>query len=266
LLGGFGYLPPQEAYAKAKIEAVQALELDPTLAEAHSSLAQVKYRFDWDWDGADEEFRLALRYNPGYANAHHWFGVYLALMGRFEAGLGEVEQALRLDPLSLVVNWTKGYVLYYMRRFDAALEQYRRTLAIDPTFARVHVDVGLVHLLQGGFQAGIEEIQKAMGLMEQSPSLLASLGYAYALAGDRAEVERILSELQSLSKRQYVSPFTIALVHVALDDKTRAFEWLEKSFAQREDALVSLQVNPRLDPLRSDPRFAALMGRMRFPG
>ena len=262
MLGGFGYLSPKEAYTKAKMEAMQALELDPTLAEARSALATVKYRFDWDWEGADAEFRLALRYNPGYSTAHLWYGVFLVLMGRFETGLPEVEKALEMDPLSLVVHWTRGYVLYYMRRFDAALEQYRRTLSIDPTFARVHIDIGIINVLQGKFQAGIEEIRKAMSLMEQSPSLLASLGYAYAVSGDRAEAAKILAELETQSKRSYVSPFTFAIVHVGLGDPDAAFDCLEKSLELREDALTSLRVNPRLDPLRSMPRFEALLRRI----
>jgi serine/threonine-protein kinase len=262
ILGGFGYLPPQEAYSKAKIEALKALSLDETLAEAHSCLATVKYRFDWDWAGADAEFKLALQHNPGYVTAHLWYGVYLVLMERFDEGLAQVDEALQRDPLSLVVNWTRGYLLYYTRRFDDALEQFARTLAIDPTFARVHIDVGLVHSLQGRFQDGVREIQKAMRLMEESPSLLASLGYAYALAGDREEALRILADLEALSKRQHLSPFTVALVHVALQDREQAFHWLERSLEQREDALVSLRVNPRLDPLRDDLRFAGLLRRM----
>jgi serine/threonine-protein kinase len=265
LLGGFGYLPSQEAYTKARLEAVRALALDDSLAEAHSSLATVKYRFDWDWPGAEREFRLAIQHNPGYANAHLWFAVYLTLMARFDAGLAEIQRALELDPLSLVVNWTRGYVLYYMRRFDDALDQYRHTLAIDPTFARVHIDVGIVNLLQGRFREGIAETQKAMALLEQSPALLASLGYAYALAGDRPEAEKILADLESLSKRHPVSPYTIALVHVGLGAHDDAFTWLEKSLEQREDALVSLKVNPRLDPLRSDARFANLLRAVGLP-
>jgi len=265
MLGGFGYLPADEAYAKAKLEAVEALALDPSLAEAHTALAQVKYRFDWDWHGAETGFELAIRNNPGYATAHHWLGVYLALMGRFDEALASIHRALELDPLSLVTQWTLGYVLYYMRRFDEALEQYHRTLAIDPTFARVHIDVGLVHLMQGRFQAGISEIQKAMVLMEDSPGLLASLGYAYAVAGDREEAARILAELEARSKRSPVSPFTIALVHVGLGAQDRAFDCLEKSFELREDALVSLKTNPRLDPLRSDARFSDLLRRVALP-
>jgi serine/threonine-protein kinase len=262
LLGGFLLLPPAEAYSKARIEAERALALDPALAEAHCSLGLVKYRFDWDWDGAEAEFARALDANPGYATAHLWQGVFLSLMGRFDAGLDAIRRALELDPLSLVVNWTRGYCLYYARRFDESLAQYGATLAIDPTFARVHVDIGIVHSLSGRHESAVEEVRKAIGLLEQSPSLLAALGYVYASAGDRGEADRILDELRTIAKRQHVSPFTIALVHVGLGDADGAFDWLERSLGQREDALVSLRVNPRLDGLRGDPRFAKLLQRV----
>ena len=265
ILGGFGYLPAAEAYSKARIEATKALELDPDLAEAHSTLATVNYRFDWDWSGAEREFRLALRSNPGYAPAHQWQAVFQVLMGRFEAGLASGERALELDPMSVVVQWTRGYLLYYMRRFDDALEQHRRTLALDPTFARVHIDIGLIHALRGDFQAAIEELQKALGLLEDNPGLLASLGYVYALAGDRPEAGRILEELAARSKRRPVSAFTVALVHVGLGDVDAAFAWLERSLEHREDAMVSLKVNPRIDGLRGDPRLVSLMRRVGLP-
>ena len=265
LLGGFGYLPPREAYAKSKQEALRALALDPTLAEAHAALATVQYRFDWDWSGADKSFRLAIQHNPGYAIAHHWYGVYLTLMGRFEPGLAAVDRALELDPLSVSVHWTRGYVLYYNRRPDDAIAQYQRALAIDPTFARVHVDIGLVHVQQGLHAQGIEEIRKGIDLLEPIPGLLATLGYAYAHAGDHAEAERILAELQALAKRHYVSPYTIALIHVGMQAHDAAFDWLEKSLDLREDALASLRINPRFDPLRPDPRFARLLERIGLP-
>ena len=265
LLGGFTYLPPQEAYSKAKSEALRALALDPTLAEAHGSLALVKYRFDWDWAGAEVSFRRAIELKPGYAMARLWYGVYSTLMGRFETGLAEVDRALQLDPLSLVVHWTRGYSLYYARRYDAALEQYAKLLAIDPTFARVHFDIGLTHVQLGHFTRAIEEIRKGIDLLEYNPGLLATLGYAYARAGDRPEAERILAELQALSKRQYVSPYSTALVHLGLGDIDATFDWLEQSLALREDALVSLRVNPRLDPVRADPRFGSLLARIGLP-
>jgi serine/threonine protein kinase/tetratricopeptide (TPR) repeat protein len=264
LLGGFGYVPPREAYEKAKAEALRALELDATLAEAHCSLATVKYRFDWDWEAAGREFRLALQHNPGYATAHHWYGVYLVLMTRFEEGLAEVDHALRLDPLSLV-NWTRGYVLYYMRRYDDAIEQLTSTLAIDPTFAHAYADIGLCWIQKGRVKRGIEEIQKAIDLLEPNPALLASLGYAYGKAGDPTEARKILEELLGLSRRRVVSSFSMAIVCAGLGDTDATLQWLERSFEAREDALVSLLVNPRLDPLRTDPRFENLLRRVGLP-
>ena len=145
-----------------------------------------------------------------------------------------------------------------MREGDQEEEEFAR-LSLD------RIDVGLVHCLQGRFQEGVREIQKAMRLMEESPGLLASLGYAYALAGDREEAEKILADLEALSKRHHLSPFTIALVHVALGDKEKAFQWLERSVALREDALVSLRVNPRLDPLHGEPRFSQLLRQVGHP-
>jgi serine/threonine-protein kinase len=265
LLGGFLYLPASEAYSKARIEVTRALELDPNLAEAHATLAMVKYRYEWDWSGCEREFRLALQTNPSYAMAHSWYAVFLVLMQRFEAGLASMDAALALDPMSVVQQWTRGYILYYTRDFDAALQQHRQALAMDPTFARVHVDAGIIHALRGDYRLAIEEVQKAASLLEDNPGLLASLGYVYALAGDRDEAHRILADLAARSKRRPVSPFTVALIHVGLGDVDAAFEWLGRSLEQREDALVSLKVNPRIDPLRGDPRLDALMRRVGLP-
>jgi tetratricopeptide (TPR) repeat protein len=225
----------------------------------------VAYRFDWDWDGAERAFQQALQSNPGYAAAHLWYAVFLILMRRFDAGMARIERALALDPLSVVVHWTHGYLLYYSRRFDAALEQHARAAALEPTFARVHVDTGLIHALRGEFPAAIASVHKGISLLEDSPGLLATLGYVYALAGDHDEARRILDELAVRSKRHPVSPFTVAMIHVGLGDPGAAFAWLERSLEQREDALVSLAVNPRLDPLRGDPRFATLIARLGLP-
>ena len=265
LLGGFGYLPAAEAYSKARIEVTKALDLDPNLAEAHTTLAMVKYRYEWDWSGCEREFRLALQANPSYAMAHSWYAVFLALMQRFDAALANMDAALALDPMSVVQHWTRGYILYYTRDFDAALRQHQQALVLDPMFARAHVDVGIIHALRGDFRLAIDEVQTAAGLLEDNPGLLASLGYIYALAGDHDEAHRILADLAAHSKRRPVSPFTVAFIHVGLGDADTAFDWLGRSLEQREDALVSLKVNPRIDPLRGDPRLDALMRSVGLP-
>jgi tetratricopeptide (TPR) repeat protein len=261
-MGGYGYFPSREAYTKSNAEAIKALELDPSLAEAHTSLATVKYRYDWNWKGAEESFRKALELNPGYITAHHWFGVFLVLRGRFKEGLAEVERAAVLDPLSVVIQWTLGYLYYYARDYEKALKACWRALELDPAFARVYIDIGLCYIQQSKNQEGIYEIQRGIALLDPNPSLLATLAYAYGTSGQKEEARKILDDLLEESKRQYVSPYSFALIHIGLGDKDQAFEYLDKAFERREDALVSLKVNPRFDSLQSDPRFDALLKRI----
>lgn len=261
-MAGYGFFPPREAYSKAKLEAIKALELDPSLAEAHTSLATVKYRYDWNWEAAEESFNRALELNPGYITAHHWYGVFLVLTGRFHDGLPKVERAAQLDPLSVVIQWTLGYIYYYARDYERALKACWRALELDPAFARVYIDIGLCYIQQSKNQEGIYEIQRGISILDPSPGLLATLAYAYGVLGEKQEAEKILQELLEQSKRQYVSPYSFALIHIGLDDKDRAFEYLEQAFDRREDGLVSLKVNPRFDPLRDDPRFDQLLKRI----
>jgi serine/threonine protein kinase/Tfp pilus assembly protein PilF len=265
MLGGYGYMSPVDAYQKAKSLAMKALEIDDTLGEAYSSLATVKYRFDWEWAEAETLFQKAIHFNPGYPTSHLWYGVYLSLLARFDEALAEVDRALELDPLSVVINWTKGYILWYARRLDESIAQHRKTLEMDPGFIRVHVDISLAYLQKGMYEQAKKELQKAMSLSDQVPAILATLGYVYGISGDTDEALRILKELNESSKRRFISPYNIALIHVALGRKDEAFEWLEKSYQEREDAVVSFKINPRLDPLRSDPRFSDLLRRIGLP-
>jgi eukaryotic-like serine/threonine-protein kinase len=261
-MGGYGFFPSREAYTKSKSEAIKALELDPTLAEAHTSLATVKYRYDWNWEGAEESFKKAIELNPGYITAHHWYGVFLSLTGRFQEGLSKVDKAAELDPLSVVIQWTLGYLNYYARDYDRALKACWRALELDPAFARVYIDIGLCYIQQSKSQEGIYEIQRGISILDSSHSLLATLAYAYGVLGEKQEAEKILQDLLEQSKRQYVSPYSFALIHIGLEDKDQAFEYLEKAFEQREDAMISLKVNPRFDSLRTDPRFQDLLKRL----
>lgn len=265
MLGGYGYMPPKESYQKAKDLALKALELDETLAEAHTSLATVLYRYDWNWKDAETAFKKAIHYNAGYATAHHWYGVYLCLVGKVDEALLELDRALELDPLSVVINWTKGYILWYARKVDESIEQHKKTLQIDPGFIRVHIDIALAYVQIGMFQEAKEEVRKAVLLSDQPPTMTATLGYIYAVSGELQEARKILTELTELSKRQFFSPYHIGLIHVALGEKDEAFVWLEQSFEAKEDAVVSFKQNPRLDPLRSDPRFADLVRRIGLP-
>ena len=261
-MGGYGYFPSREAYTKSKQEAIRALELDPTLAEANTSLATVQYRYDWNWSDAEKSFQKALQLNPGYITAHHWYGVFQVLTGKFPEGLQKVEKAATIDPLSVVIQWTLGYIYYYARDSENALKACWRALELEPAFARVYIDIGLIYIQQSKNLEGIYEIQRGISLLDQSPSLLATLAYAYGVSGQKEEAQKILTDLQEEAKRQYVSPYSFALVYIGLGEKDRAFEELEKAFERREDALVSLKVNPRFDSLRNDPRFESLLHRI----
>ena len=261
-MGGYGYFPSREAYIKSKAEALKALELDASLAEAHTSLATVQYRYDWNWKEAEQSFQKAILLNPGYITAHHWYGVFQVLTGKFKEGIAKVEKAATIDPLSVVIQWTLGYTCFYARDYDRALKACWRALEIDPAFARVYIDIGLCYIQQSKNQEGIYEIQRGISLLDPGPTLLSTLAYAYGVLGQKEEALKILQDVTEEAKRQYVSPYNFALIHIGLGDKDQAFEYLEKAFERREDALVSLKVNPRFDSLRSDPRYDALLKRI----
>ncbi len=258
VLGYRGYLPPQEAYPKAKAAAVKALELDEGLADAHTSLAAVTEMYDHDWAGAEKEFQRAIELNPGYANAHHWYALHLDEMGRMEESIAELRQALELDPLSMIINVNLAAVLYHARRYDQAIEQIHRALEIDPNFPLAHKGLGMVYEQKGMYREAIAEYEKSVSPSEGNsfqPS--AVLGRAYALAGRRNDALKIVEQLKTLSKREYVDPDGIADVYMALGDKDRALAWLEKKNFHR----YGLRADPRFDALRADPRFQALLRR-----
>jgi tetratricopeptide (TPR) repeat protein len=264
LLPIYGYLAPNEGFPKAKEAALKSLELDDALAEAHTSLARIKAEYDWDWAGAEREFKRAIEINPGYATASQWYGDVLATMGRQEEAIAKYKQALQLDPLSLATNTMLGQALYHARRYDSAIEQLQKTLELDPNFGAAHEYLGLAYLQKSLDKEGLEELEKGLLDSPDSPGPLWKLGYAYAMTGRSREALGMLDKLNELSKRQYVPPVAQAFVHGALGDKNKAFDWLEKSYADRYIGLggVDLKLNPNWDPLRSDPRFADLVRRV----
>jgi serine/threonine-protein kinase len=265
LLGGFGLMSPREAYAQARARAREALALDEGLAEAHNSLALVLYRHDWEFAAAEREFRRAIELNPGYTTARFWFGVCLALMGRFEPAFVEVGRALELDPLSPVIHWTRAYLLYYARRFDEAAAQCYRVLEVDPSFQRVRFDLGLICFQQGKYDAGLEQIRLGLQSVESSSKLEATLGYALAICGNLDGARAILDRLRSDRNTRHVSAYSLALIHLALGEYEPALDLLEGALQEHDDALVTLKVNPRFDPLRGHPRFADLQRRVGLP-
>ena len=257
-------LPPRDAFPKAKSAATKALVIDDTLAEGHTSLAFATWYYDWDWRAAETEFKRALELNANYPVAHQWYGSYLSSMGRHDEAIAEKKRAVELDPLSLVMNRSSGWTLYFARRYDEAIEQYRKTLELDPNFALARLWLGEAYKQKGMHQQAILELQKASVLSGEDHAKLAALGHAYAFSGRRTEATKILEKLEEMSKRSYVPPYDFAVIFAGLGEKDKALEWLQKAYEDRSAYLVYLNVEPIWDSLRSDPRFADLLQRMRL--
>jgi TolB-like protein/DNA-binding winged helix-turn-helix (wHTH) protein/Tfp pilus assembly protein PilF len=259
ILGNFGLLPPNEAYPKAKAAAEAALNLDPDLVEAQVSLAFVKSLFEHDWPGAEAGFRRALQLNPNYGPGHQWYGVSLAGAGRLDEAAVELRRAQQVDPQSLTISAVVGWMLYFARDYDKAIEQEQIVLEMDQNFALAHRYLGLAYEQKGMYVEAISEFQKAKSLSGARPLDSGSLGHAYAQAGKTAEARQILKKINERPPHVYFPAQDIALIHVGLGEKDQAFNWLEKAVQERSPWLIHLRVDPRFDPLRSDPRFAALL-------
>jgi tetratricopeptide (TPR) repeat protein len=264
LLGTYGARAPAETYPRAKAAANRALELDARLAEAHASLGWLKSQYEWDWKGAENEYRQALELNPEYATAHHWRAWYLAIMGRRDEAVASVERARELDPVSPVIHSRVGLFLYFARRDERALEECRKSLEMDPTFAWGHTGLGSVYLKTGRPADGVAEIEKAVNLTQRGVIELGYLGHAYAVAGRKAEAKKVLSELKELSAKRYVPLLHMAVIHTGLGENDAAFELLDKAVAARSFETWYLP-DPRLDPLRREERFQKLLRRMGLP-
>src|SRR5712691_10965772 len=213
ILGNYGYVPPKEAYPKAKEAALKALQIDDTLAEAHTSLAFVKTDYDWDWSGAEKEFQRAIELNPNYAYAHALHGYHLFRMGRFEDAIAENKRALELDPLSLVANRILGQAFYYARKYDQAIEQLRKTLELDPNFTLAHMFLGMAYVQESKYKEGLAEIEKELGVSHGNAQALSVLGHAYAVAGRRVEAQKALGQLNELSKQKFVPAAYMAIIY-----------------------------------------------------
>jgi TolB-like protein/DNA-binding winged helix-turn-helix (wHTH) protein len=247
---------------KARAAAARALELDNSLAEAETSLATVRFNYDWDWTAAGHGFRRSIELNPSYATAYQRYSLYLMALGRTQESLAQMNRARDLDPLSISMNFSLGWRLYMARQYDQAIEQLRNTLDLDPNFALPRMVLGQAYEQKGAYPQAIAELEKAVSLSHNSPPMLGALGHAYAMAGRKPEAEQLLLRMIALGRTQYVSPFYVALVYVALKDNDNALAWMEKAYADRSNAVIFLQVDPELDSLRPAPRFQDLLRRM----
>jgi tetratricopeptide (TPR) repeat protein len=253
---------PREAFPKAKAAAEKALKIDRELTEVHTSLGLVKFQYEWDWPGAEYEFRKAIELNSNYALAHHFYADYLKAMGRFDEALAEIGRAQELDPVSLAINTGVGHVLYLSRQYDQAILQYRKALELDPNFVQAHLWFGRPYLQKGMYKEAISELRKAVELSGGSTISLAVLGHAEASAGEKEKAKKILDKLKRRAKRQYVPSYWIALIYTGLGDKSKAFLWLRRAYRERSSWLAWVKVEPRFDLLRSDKRFSSLLQKM----
>ena len=263
-LGAFGIalLPPGEAMPKAKSAAMRALEIDDSLAEAHASLAFVRLYYDWDWSGAEKAFQRAIELNPNYAAAHQWYSHLLMARGRTSESISEAKRAAEVDPLSLPASLNLGWQYQWSRQYDLAIEVQRKVLEMERDFEQAHWVLGLAYEGKGMVEDATAEFEKAILLSGRNPVYVAILGHAYAIDGRKVEAMGVRAELEEQSKRRYVSPYWMATLHVGLGDKDQAFQWLEKAYEERSGGLIWIGVDPRMDSLRSDPRFAVLARRI----
>jgi TolB-like protein/DNA-binding winged helix-turn-helix (wHTH) protein/Tfp pilus assembly protein PilF len=265
LLGDWQYavMPTKEAVPKAKAAALKALELDDSLGEAHNSLAFCLDGYDWNFDAAEKEFRRAIELNPGYAPAHHWYAWHLALLGHNDDALAEMRKAASLDPLSLNINSDLAELLLIARFSDESIEQSRKTIEMDPAFPAAHNQLAQGYLAKHLYGEAIAELQKAIQLSGDSPIFTANLARAYVGANRKADAAELLNDLKRSSVPGYSLAAEIAMVYTALGDKDQAMRWLEKGYEERVNPGVLLR--PCFDPLRSDPRFQALVRRIGLP-
>jgi len=256
---------PQEEIAKAKAAAAKALEIDPTLAEPHASLAFAQFWYDWDFTSAAAEFPRAIELNPDYATAHHWYGEFLVLLGRFEEGLKELRLAQEIDPLSPIINADLGKLFVFARQPDDAITQLEATLKTNPDFPLAHLFLALAYNQKGLHDQAIATLQQQVNRPESRTIFKATLGFVYGQSGRRDEAARILNEFkQRIASGKYCSAFEIALVCLGLGQKEEAMDWLDKAKAEHDPFLIYIKTDPNFDSLRGEPRFGQILTSIGF--
>jgi DNA-binding winged helix-turn-helix (wHTH) protein/TolB-like protein/Tfp pilus assembly protein PilF len=265
VMGFYSFLPPDQAFPKAKVAAGKALELDQDLAEAYNSLAYANLYYDWNFESAEKAFLRTIELKPNYSVAHQWYGNLLTARGRWDEALQSFRRAQDLDPLSPVITAVPAWTYYYARQYDKAIEPCGKAIELDPNFALAHTWLGQAYERKGDHQRALTEFKQALNISKGAPEVAALLAHAYAVAGDRNSALVIVDELIERSKHRYVSPYHIATVYVGLGDKESAFKWLEIALKDRQHVMIFLNYDPRLDDLRSDARFQDLSRRMGLP-
>jgi TolB-like protein/tetratricopeptide (TPR) repeat protein len=260
----YNYLPPRDAFALAKTALLDALRLDDTLAEPHTSLGHLRLH-EFNWRAAQQAFEHAVALNPGYGTAHYYHGNLLAAFGRFDDAVAAAQRSLEIDPLSPNTRVNRLFTLYLARRYDEALHQVHETIEIDPSYVGVHYYLGLIYERLGRYNDAIAAFKTVSPIARTGPTTLAALGYVYAVAGQRQDALEILQRLTHWSQYEYVSSYDLALLHLALGDRDRAFALFAQAYEDHSSFLPFLNVDARLDGVRSDPQFIDLVRRMNFP-
>jgi eukaryotic-like serine/threonine-protein kinase len=263
-----GFVSPTSEFPKAKQAALKALEIDNSLGQAHTSLATIE-SYDYDWLDGEKEFQRAIELNPNYAAAHYFYGYLLVAIGRTEQGIAEAKRAVELEPLSLIANAILAAEFSNAEQYDQAVGQLRRTIELDPNFLQAHVFLGYAYDGKAMHQEAIAEFERALAISPGNTRALAGLGYSYGAAGRKAEAEKVLGQLQALSREKYVPALFTGLVYLGLGEKEKTLQLLEKSYDEGglgvlQGAGVNPKTSPILNPVRSDPRFQNLLRRMKL--
>ena len=260
LMAGYSGKPQTEFVPKARAAALRAMEIDESLAEAHTALALIVQNYDWDWQTAEKEFRRAIELNPNYATAHHWYAEHLTWRGRFDEALQESERARQLDPLSLIIAADNGAILYYSRQYDRAIAQFLAVREMDQNFPRAYM-IDAAYEQKGLFAAAQMNVDK-LRQYGDSPWTLSEQAYLYGRSGQPVQAQKVLEKLSELNRSQQIDPATILAAYVGIGNKDQAFAYLEKAYSQHSNTLCSLKVEPRFDPLRNDARFQDMQRRV----
>ena len=261
----YSNVPPQQAHQQSQHSINAALRINPDCAEAYASLAYSKLLYEWNFEHAEKGFRRSLELNPNHTPAHYWYALFLAAMARDEEALQQIGFALELDPLSLVINTHKGWVLYFARRYDHAVEQLLSTIEMEENFAAAHYFLGLVYLQKQQYQEAENQFKKAAAISNNHPAPVTGLARTKALSGRRDDALKILVEVEELAGRRYVAPYYLAVSYLALGDRDRTLQWLDRAYGERSPYMSNLQRDPELDDIRSHPGFSRLLKRAGFP-
>lgn len=264
-LGYLSFVSPADAFPLARRYALLAIERDGALAEPHASLGYVKFYFDWDWPGAEAEFRRAITLDPNWAVAHQWYSIFLLAAGRAVEAAREIELARERDPLSLAINTDLGFHYYYTGRYDEAIKQLESVLTMSRDFSPAHLWLGRSYQQIGRFNDALTEFRQVEQSVPEWPVAIAARGFVEGAAGRPQEAKAVLTELQEVAKRRFVTAYGVALVHAGMGDSEASLTWLDRAFAERSHWLVWLRLDPRFDHLRANPRFSELLDRIKFP-